>query len=81
MSDRSNSAAFHVDLPRFDLRIIRAMQSSGRDGARHDGWGAWQTSSQMVDRSNIAAPDVDLGRFDLRIVRAMQSSARQRPEG
>ena len=31
----SNSAASDVDLARFDLRIIRAMQSSGRP--RHDG--------------------------------------------
>ena len=29
MPDRSNSAASDVDLARFDLRIIRAMQSSG----------------------------------------------------
>jgi hypothetical protein len=32
---RSNSAASEVDLARFGLRIIRAMQSSGR--RRHDG--------------------------------------------
>jgi hypothetical protein len=31
----SNTAASDVDLLRFDLRIIRAMQSSGRP--RHDG--------------------------------------------
>jgi len=30
-----DSAASDVDLARFDLRIIRAMQSSGRP--RHDG--------------------------------------------
>ena len=35
MSYRSNSGASEVDLARFDLRIIRAMQSSGRP--RHDG--------------------------------------------
>jgi hypothetical protein len=35
MPYRSNSAASDVDLARFDLRIIRAMQSSA--GPRHDG--------------------------------------------
>ena len=35
MPHRSNSAASDVDLARFDVRIIRAMQSSGRP--RHDG--------------------------------------------
>ena len=34
MPDRSNSAASDVDRARFDLRIIRAMQSSAR--ARRD---------------------------------------------
>ena len=33
---RSSSAASDVDLARFDLRIIRAMQSSGRP--RPHGW-------------------------------------------
>jgi hypothetical protein len=36
MPYRSNRAASDVDLARFDLRIIRAMQSSGHP--RHDGW-------------------------------------------
>jgi hypothetical protein len=35
MPYRRNSAASDVDLARFDLRIIRAMQSSAR--SRHDG--------------------------------------------
>ncbi len=35
MSFRSNSGASEVGLTRFDLRIIRAMQSSAR--LRHDG--------------------------------------------
>jgi hypothetical protein len=35
MPNGSNSAAADVDLTRFDLRIIGAMQSSGR--ARPDG--------------------------------------------
>jgi hypothetical protein len=35
LSDRSNGAASDVDLTRFDARIIRATQSSGRP--RHDG--------------------------------------------
>jgi len=35
MANRSNRAASDVDLARFDLRLIRAMQSSGHP--RHDG--------------------------------------------
>jgi hypothetical protein len=35
MPDQSNSAVPDVDLARFDLRIIRAMQLSGHP--RHDG--------------------------------------------
>jgi hypothetical protein len=35
MSYRSNGVASEVGLARFDLRIIRAMQSSARP--RHDG--------------------------------------------
>ena len=34
MLDRSNRAASDIDLARFDLRIVRTMQSSGRPG--HD---------------------------------------------
>ena len=62
----------------FDLRIIRAMQSSPPAARRLS---AWQTTRPMSYRSNSAASDVDLARFDLRIIRPMQSSGRPRHDG